>query len=255
MFNGRFPGEPACARIDARGFDDGIWPPTRLRHRPPRVPPGRVFRLPGARPAGLARGEGVGEFDHPSGQVDDPGLPDRGALPPRLVRHEARRPGRDSRRVQAGPNERPGRPLLRAPAGPRLARRQAGDRPVDVAHLHEPPQRHPRDPHRSFAARRVLRQDRLARRLPVLRLVARILPPPGRRHPRRRHAAHLPDGRAAHVARPARRVPRAEVRPAPDQAGPEQARIPRGEPHAPRRLQHRTDEPPPRTARRAGHAS
>ena len=51
--------------------------------------------------------------------------------------------------------------------------------------------------------------------------------------PSGRDAADLPDGRPAHLAGPARRLPRPEARPLADQAGPEQARLPRREPGPP----------------------
>ena len=63
----------------------------------------------------------------------------------------------------------PGIPILRASAPARRPARQAGDRPDHAPWIHQPPERDPRDFDRSFAAGCVFRQDRLARRLPLLR--------------------------------------------------------------------------------------
>ena len=74
--------------------------------------------------------------------------------------------------------------------------------------------------------------------------------PRERRHPRRGHAADVPDGRAARLARPARRVPRPAARPLADPAGPEPARFPGFGAVPARRLQRRAARTAAELARR-----
>ena len=65
--------------------------------------------------------------------------------------------------------------------------------------------------------------DKIASRddYPCYASAPRLPPPAARRRAQRRDAADLPDGRAARLAGPARRLPRPAARPLADQAGPE----------------------------------
>ena len=84
----------------------------------------------------------------------------------------------------------------------------------------------------------------LPRRLPLLRRRARPGPPAGRRHPQRRQPAAPAGRRPADLARPGRRLPRAEARPLAAPARPEQARVEGRQPRPPRRPRRRPAPPP-----------
>ena len=151
-----------------------------------------------------------------------------GLEPPRHVRHEARRPRGDPRRVQADRHER-----RRASGSASTCRgwRRSADKLAIVRSMSHRHTNHLNATHQVLTGHPQPGAffDKIASRddWPCYASALDYLRPRGRRRPQRRDAADLPDGGPAHLARPARRVPRAEARPLADQAGPEPAGLPR----------------------------